>query len=313
MSVFRIARISVIAGNRAQRAWGYEPGGNYFDVLGVQPAVGRFFHASDEHGIDNNPYAVLSYSCWHTWFAGDPAIAGKTILVNKRPYTVLGVAPQGFNGTERFIWPDVWVPIQNEPEIEGYNWIESRNSGNGWVIGRLKPGVTERQANADLDTVTAQLARQYPAVDKYFRLHLARPGFLGDELGGPVRAFLSGVMLMAGLVLVAACANLGWLYAARTLDRAREFAICLALGSSRFRLIRQICVECSLVAVLGGVAASFVSRVLLKMLSNYRVPLDFPAQLLVTPDAATYLLISLTVFLTGMLFSCIPAMKIWKT
>jgi len=313
MSVFRIARISVIAGNRAQPVWGYETGGNYFDVLGVQPVVGRFFHASDEHGIDNNPYAVLSYSCWHTWFAGDPAIAGKTILVNQRPYTVLGVAPQGFNGTERFIWPDVWVPIQNEPEIEGYNWIESRNSGNGWVIGRLKPGVTERQANADLDSVTAQLARQYPGVDKYFRLHLARPGFLGDELGGPVRAFLSGVMLMAGLVLVAACANLGWLYAARTLDRAREFAICLALGSSRFRLIRQICVECSLVTMLGGVAASFVSRVLLKMLSNYRVPLDFPAQLLVTPDAATYLLISLTVFVTGMLFSCIPAMKIWKT
>src|SRR5215469_14768759 len=184
MSVFRIARISVIAGNRAQPVWGYETGGNYFDVLGVQPVVGRFFHASDEHGIDNNPYAVLSYSCWHTWFAGDPAIAGKTILVNQRPYTVLGVAPQGFNGTERFIWPDVWVPIQNEPEIEGYNWIESRNSGNGWVIGRLKPGVTERQANADLDSVTAQLARQYPGVDKYFRLHLARPGFLGDELGG---------------------------------------------------------------------------------------------------------------------------------
>jgi predicted permease len=313
VSVFRIARIGLDAGNSVQPVWGYEAGGNYFDVLGVQPVVGRLFHASDEHGVNGSPYAVLSYLCWQARFGGDSAIAGKTVLLNKRPYTILGVAHKGFYGTERFIWPELWVPIQNEPEIEGYNWIDARDTSNGWVIGRLRPDVTEGQANAELDSVASQLARQYPDVNKYFSLHLAKPGFLGDELGGPVRAFLFGVMLMAGIVLFAACANLGGLYAAKTLDRAREFGIRLALGSSRWRLVRQMCIECCLVAILGGGTAALISSVLLGMLSNYRLPLDFPVQLLVAPDGTTYFLTCLLVLLTGLLFSCIPAIRIFRT
>ncbi len=312
-TVFRIARIGLAAGGKAQPVWGYEAGGNYFDTLGVQPAVGRFFHASDEHGVNSSPLAVLSYLCWQNRFGGDTAIAGKTILINKRPYTVLGVAPKGFNGTERFIWPELWVPIENEPEIEGYDWIESRDSSNGWLVGRLKPNVTEGQANAELDSLASQLARQYPDVDKYFSLHLAKPGFLGDELGGPVRAFLFGVLLMAALVLFAACANLGGCYTAKTLDRAREFGIRMALGSSRFRMIRQMSIECGLVAVLGGLTAAAAAFILLRMLSRYKIPLDFPVQLLIAPDATTYLLTCLIVIVTALLFSCFPAARIWKT
>jgi macrolide transport system ATP-binding/permease protein len=225
VSMFRIARIGLDAGQKVEPIWGYEASGNYFDVLGVKPVIGRFFHANDERGINASAFIVLSYRCWQTWFGGDTTIPGRVVRLNKQPYTVLGVAPKGFFGTERFIWPEVWVPIQNEPQIEGYNWIESRNTSNGWVFGRLRPGTSEARANAELDAVAAQLAREYPEVNKNFTLHLAKPGFLGDELGGPVRGFLFGLMFMAALVLVAACTNLGSLYAARSLGRSREFGL----------------------------------------------------------------------------------------
>jgi predicted permease len=313
VSVFRVARIGLDLGKSAQPVWGYEAGGNYFDMLGVQPAAGRFFHASDEHGINSSRYAVLSYACWQSRFNGDPSIQGKTVLLNKRPYTILGVAPKDFHGTERFFWPELWVPIEDEPEIEGYNWIESRNTRNAWLVGRLKPGVGVGQANAELTMVTTQLARLYPDINKYFDLHLTKPGFLGDELGAPVRAFLSGIMLMAGLVLLAACVNLGGMYAAKTLDRSREFAIRIALGSGRGRLIRQLCIECCMVALLGGATASLLGSFLFGLLNGYRLPLDLPIQLLVSPDATTYGLTCLVVLATAVLFSCIPAVRVWRS
>jgi predicted permease len=313
ISMFRIARIGLDTGNKVEPVWGYEASGNYFDVLGAKPAVGRFFHASDEHGINGSPFVVLSYRCWQTWFHGDNSIPGRVVRLNKQPYTVLGVAPKGFFGTERFIWPEVWVPIQNEPQIEGYNWIESRSTSNGWVFGRLKPGTPEARANAELDAVAAQLAREYPDVNKTFTLHVAKPGFLGDELGGPVRGFLFGLMFMAGLVLVAACTNLGSLYAARSLGRSREFGIRAALGSSRLRIIRQIALECIFVSMLGAMMALVAGTGLLHALSSYRFPLDFPVQLLVEPDSSIYVLTCIVALFTGLLFSCIPAIRIWRS
>jgi predicted permease len=313
VSMFRIARIGLDTGKNAEPVWGYEASGNYFDVLGVKPVIGRFFHASDERGVNGSPFVVLSYRCWQTWFRGDATIPGRVLRLNKQPYTVLGVAPKSFLGTERFISPEIWVPIQNEPQIEGYNWIESRNTSNGWVFGRLRSGRSEARANAELDSVAAQLGREYPEVNKSFTLHLAKPGFLGDELGGPVRGFLFGLMFMAGLVLVAACTNLGSLYAARSLGRSREFGIRAALGSSRLRIIRQVAVECVFVSVLGATMALVAGISLLHVVSGYRFPLDFPVQLLIEPDSSIYLLTCIVALFTGLLFSCIPAIGIWRS
>jgi predicted permease len=313
VSMFRIARIGLDTGKKVEPIWGYEASGNYFDVLGVKPAIGRFFHASDEHGINGSPFVVLSYRCWQTWFQGDSTIPGRVVRLNKQPYTVLGVAPKGFFGTERFIWPEVWVPIQNEPQIEGYNWIESRSTSNGWVFGRLRPGTSEARANAELDAIAAQLGREYPEVNRNLTLHLAKPGFLGDELGGPVRAFLFGLMFMAGLVLVAACTNLGSLYAARSLGRTREFGIRAALGSSRLRIIRQVALECILVSALGAMMALAAGIGLLHAVSSYQFPLDFPVRLLIEPGPGIYLLTCIVALFTGFLFSCIPAIGIWRS
>ncbi|HEY1338882.1 MAG TPA: ABC transporter permease, partial [Bryobacteraceae bacterium] len=183
---------------------------NYFDVLRVQPRLGRFFHASDEHGPNSAPYIVLSYGYWHTRFHDDPGAIGRVVRLNKRPFTIVGVAPPEFHGTLLFFYPDFYVPMVN---LETADHLNAR--GNRWVfmaMGHLKPRVTPAQGAADLNSIGAWLAKTYPKDDAPVRFTLVRPGLYGDFLGGPVRAFTTGLMLLAGLILLAACANLGSLF-----------------------------------------------------------------------------------------------------
>src|SRR5689334_16397406 len=122
LAATRVARIGLEASNLAQPVWGYEVTGNYFETLGVRPELGRFLASSDEHGDHAAEVVVLSYACWKSRFNGDPRILGTTVRINKQPYNVIGVAPANFYGTEKFFWPEVWLPILNEQQIEGYNW-----------------------------------------------------------------------------------------------------------------------------------------------------------------------------------------------
>ena len=313
VSVVRIARIGLDSSGSARPVWGYEVSGNYFETLGVKPALGRFFTAAEDKKINGEPYAVLSYNCWKTQFSGDPGVVGRTVRVNKHEFFVVGVAPRDFNGTERFIWPEVWVPIHDEPEIEGYDWISYRGAYNAWVVGRLKAGVTRQQANADLTTISAQLSSQYPDTDKGLDLYVTQPGFLGDVMGGSIRGFLLGVMLLAGLVLVAACANLGGLFAARVSDRAKEIGIRVAIGSSRRRILRQLVTESACLSLLGGAISACLAVGLLHALTMWHPQADFPVQLLVEPDAVVYLFAVLLSLATGLLFGVIPARQVWQT
>ncbi|HTZ90505.1 MAG TPA: ABC transporter permease [Alloacidobacterium sp.] len=313
VAVYRLARIGLDANGMAQPVWGYEVSGNYFDMLGVKPLLGRFLQPADDAKKNASPYAVLSYACWQVRFGGDPGVVGRTVRLNKNPYTVIGVAPRNFNGTERFLWPELWLPVQNEEQIEGYDWLDQRGNSNSWDIGRLKPGVTLAQARADLANVAAQLAQQYPDDDKGLALRLSQPGFLGDALGGPVHAFLFGVMGMAALVLLAACANLGGLFAARTADRAREMGIRIAIGSSRKRILRQLMTESALLALAGGLAATFLAAQLLHLLAGWRPAAEIPMQFLVTPNPVVYLFAVLLALFTGALFGVVPARQVWRT
>lgn len=313
LAATRVARIGLEASNLAQPVWGYEVTGNYFETLGVRPEVGRLISGSDEHGDQAAEVAVLSYACWKARFNGDPRIVGTTVRINKQPYNVIGVASADFYGTEKFFWPEVWLPILNEQQIEGYNWIKQRNDSNAWVVGRLKPGVTQGQAEANLTNIASQLAHEYPNSDEHLTFRLSRPGLLGDMLGGPIRGFMFGVMLLAVLVLLAACTNLGGLLASRTADRARELSIRVALGSSRARILRQLVVESIVVAVGGGIVALFLSTVLLRLLSQWRPVTDFPLQFLVQPDRMLYLFAFLVSIATGLIFGCMPVRQIWRT
>src|SRR5271155_2431527 len=194
--------------------WPYMVSGNYFDSLGVQPYLGRFIHSSDEHGKNSVPYVVLSYAYWHSHFNSDPAAVGRTVQINKHPYTIVGVAPPDFRGTELFFAPDFWAPIVDAHQIADWDSLEERGNHNAWAIGHLKPGVTPAAATSDVNTIAASLAKTYPKSDDGLKFSLSRPGLAGNTLGRPTRAFMFGLMLLAGLILLAACANLGSLFAA---------------------------------------------------------------------------------------------------
>jgi hypothetical protein len=208
---YRLVPMELESSSGATRIWGLLATGNYFDVLGVGPARGRLFHPADDLHPGASPYAVLSYSAWRGRFGGDPGIVGRTIRINRLPYTVLGVAPPDFHGTERWYWPEVWVPMMMEPQIENYpdaGWLDNRSTWDTWVIGRLKPGTSRSQALANLNTLGIELAREHPDNDEGLQFKLANPGLAGDWIGGPAKAFTWGVLGLAALVLLAACANL---------------------------------------------------------------------------------------------------------
>jgi len=307
---YRASPMELEANAGAERIWGYLATGNYFAVLGVKATVGRFFEQSDDLHPGASPYAVLSYSAWLTRFAADPSIVGKTIRINRLPYTVLGVAPKDFHGTELLYWPEVWVPMMMEPQIERQNpWLDNRNTWNTWVIGRLQRNVSSRQAEADLNGIATELARRYPLEDEALHFKLAKPGLVGDLLGDPARAFSLGVLALGGLVLLAACTNLASLLMARATDRQRELAIRLAIGAGRGRVRRQILTETLVLSLAGGGAGFVLAECVSQALNRLRAPIDFPFQYSANPDWRVFLFALVVSIITGGLFGAAPAWR----
>jgi predicted permease len=292
--------------------WGYEVSGQYFEVVGIRPLLGRLLERSDDDHPGASEVAVLSWPAWKNYFGADPHIVGKIVRINKHPYTIVGVTPEGFYGTERFLQPEIFVPMANEASLEGVNWLEDRRNKNVFSIVRIKDGVTLAQAQADLKTVANRITRQYPKDEEGLGFKLARPGLVGDFLGGPARAFLAGVMGLAGIVLLAACANLGSLFAARTADRSREIAIRMAIGSSRWRIVRQLLVEAFVISILGGVCACGLSWIALTGLATWHPPSDYPIKFSVMPQPSLIVMALLISVFSGVLFGVMPLRQIFK-
>jgi predicted permease len=293
--------------------WPYTVSGNYFDALGVKPYLGRYIHASEEHGPNSMPEIVLSYALWHTQFNGDPAAVGRTVRINKYPFTIVGVAPPVFRGTELFFAPDLWAPIVNSQQLTDYFSFEERGNHNAWAIGHLKPGVTPAAAAADLNTIANSLAKTYPKSDAGLKFSLSRPGLAGNTLGKPTRAFMLGLMLLAGLILLAACANLGSLFAARAADRSREIALRIALGSRRQLILRQLLTEAVLVSLAGGICGMAAAVVILRALSTWRPIPNIPINIPVYPDVNTYALAFLLAVLSGLFFGLVPVRQVLRS
>ncbi len=314
LAAYNVTAVGLDTGNNPSSAFIYEVTGNYFDALGIQPYLGRFFHGADEHGPNSAPYIVLTYAYWHSHFQDDRGVVGRTVLVNKHPYTIIGVAPPEFRGTLLFVFPDFWVPLVNQEQVEGTNVLNARgNRGLLMVLGHLKPGVTPAQAVADLNSIGSYLEKTYPKDDGQMTFSLVRPGLAGDWLGGPLRAFLTGLMLLAGLILLAACANLGSLFAARAVDRSREVAVRLALGSSPMRILRQLFTEAVLISLIGGAVGLWGSVVLLRGLSVWQPLPTAPVHVPVNPDANVYGVALLLSLASGFLFGAVPVRQVLHT
>jgi predicted permease len=301
------------AGKDPTSVWIIEASGNYFDALGLKPYLGHFFHPSDEHGPGSAPYIVLTYDFWHTHFQDDPGVVGRVVRLNKHPFTILGVAPQGFNGTLKFFNPEIIIPIVEHTMLGGED-LNSRQ--DHWVfelMGHLKPGVVPSQAIADLNSIGAQLEKAYPKDERKMTFVLARPNLYGDYLGRPVTAFMAGLMLLAGLILLAASANLGSLFAARAADRSRELALRLALGSSRNRILRGLFTEAMLISLAGGGLGLAGSVVLLRALSAWQPFPRWPIHIGVNPDATVYAVALLLALGSGLLFGAVPVRQVLRT
>jgi predicted permease len=293
--------------------WGYQVSGQYFEVVGIHPFLGRLLRRADDDHPGASEAAVLSWPAWQSDFGADPSIAGKTVRIDKHPYTIVGVTPQGFYGTERFLQPDIFVPMANEASMDGEDWLEQRGSEHVWSIVRVKDGVSMPQVQAELNTIAARIKRQYPKEEEGLGFKLTRPGLVGDFIGGPARAFLAGVMGLAAIVLLAACANLGSLFAARTADRTREIAIRMAVGSSRWRILRQLLIEAFVISIPGGACACGLAWMALTFLATWHPPTQFPFQFHVLPQPSLLLMALLISLLASVLFGLMPLRQIFKT
>src|SRR3984885_911808 len=286
LAAFKFAFTGMETGKDLSVANGFATSGNYFDVLRIQPYLGHVFHTSDEHGPNSAPYIVLPYAYWHTRFHDDRAVIGRVVQLNKHPFTIIGVAPPGFQGTLLFISPDFFMPIVNQAQVDGEDFLNARGSDRGVFesMGHLRPGVTAAQATADMNAVGAYLEKTYPKEFAHQNSSLAHEGL--TSFTGPATAFVAGLMLLAGLILLAACANLGSLFAAHAADRSREVALRLALGSSRNRILRQLLTEAVLISFAGGALGLMASVALLRKLSTWQPIPGTPLHLPVSPDAS---------------------------
>ncbi len=303
--------VGVDTGDDAVDANGFATTGNYFDVLRLHPYLGRFFHASDEHGPNSAPYIVLTYAYWHTRFQDDRGVIGRTVKLDKHPYTIIGVAEPEFHGTVAFVATDFFMPIVNQEQM-GVASLSARGTDRAVfeALGHLKPGVTPAQAVADVDRVGAYLEKTYPKEYGHRTTELSREGL--TSFGPAVRAFVAALTLLAGLILLAACANLGSLFAARAADRSREVALRLALGSSRKRILRQLMTEAVLISLAGGAMGLALSMALLRELGTWQPFTGVPLHIPVAPDAKLYAVALLLALVSALLFGIVPLRQVMR-
>ena len=307
--VYRVTVSSLTVNNSSQRVWGYLVSGNYFDVLGVKPMLGRAFLPEEDQTPDSHPVAVISYNCWQHRFAGDPQIVGKTVQFNSHPFTIIGVAPKGFIGTEVAYDPEMFIPVMMAKTIEpGSTWLDKRDSNNLFTVGRLKPGVSFAQAKTALETLTAKLAQDYPE-NVGFGIRLGKPGLFIPDIANSVFAFTVLLAAVGGLVLLLACVNLANLLLARATERRREIAVRLAIGASRRRLVRQLLTESLLISLSGGAAGVFLSAAINSAVRGIHLPSDVTLLFDLRTDWRVLTFALVLSIATGILFSLIPALQ----
>ena len=307
---YRFAPVSLSNNGVNVRMWGYLVSGNYFDVLGVKPALGRFFTQEDDRAPGAHPVTVITYNCWQKHFAGAADTVGKSVIVNGRSFSIIGVAQPGFYGSEISYVTEMWFPTMMLGQIEpGNNYLEDRDSANFFVQGRLKPGVTTSQAEAALKAIADRLAHEYPNENENKTIELSPPGLFGAFMRGPIVGFAGVLMAVVGLVLLLACTNLANLLLARATERRKEIAIRLAIGANRSRLIRQLLTESVLLSTCGGALGLGLAYWLVDAMLALKPPLDIPLSTQLHIDYRVLLFTAAVSVLTGVIFGLLPALQ----
>jgi macrolide transport system ATP-binding/permease protein len=313
MAVYRFDPLSLSHNGSNERVWGYLVSGNYFDVLGIQPILGRTFTTDEDRVPNAHPVVVITYACWKKRFAGVPKIVGSSLQVNNHAFTVIGVAPPGFTGTESVFTPEFWIPSMMQEWIETSSGLDYRGDGQWYAFGRLKPGITAERAQAQLNTVAEQLGRENPGQDAGMALRLTPPGLVLPELRSAVIAFTGALMLTLLLVLLIACTNLAGLLLARATQRRKEIAVRMAIGATRARLTWQMLVESLTLSVIGAALGLAAGYALIQVAQASLPPTDVTLTLDLRLDWRVVALVAGLAVLTGIGFGLVPALHASKS
>lgn len=294
--------------------------GNYFQVLGLRPALGRLLTPADDERIGGHPVAVLSYRYWANQLGGDPSVLNSTLVVNGRPMTVAGVAPRGFDGTTFGADPDVFVPLTMRGEMTpGWQGFDNRRSYWVYLFGRLAPGLSMEQAHERINTlygsileeveVPLQEAMTAETLERFrTKAVVLEEGYRGQSsVHAEAETPLTLLMAITGLVLLIACANIANLLLARGAQRSQEMAIRSSLGAGRGELVRQLLTESLLLALLGGVASLVVAQVTLRLMGTI-LPPDATQLLTLSLDGPVIVFAGALALATGFLFGFYPAL-----
>jgi len=310
--------VNLQAGGRPTRAWAELVTGNYFSMLGLEAARGRTFAADEGWVPGKDALIVLSYKYWQTRFGGNPDIVGRSVQVNKHPFTIIGVAPERYHGAYYFLEPDFYIPVTTMSLLDPKSADDLNKRGATYlrVLARLQPGMTPTQALAAAQLTDRRLAQEFPESHKDMSLLVipelnARPEpGLGAFMSKAVWVFMS----LAGLVLLIACANVANLILARANGRRKELAMRFALGASRGRMIRQLLTESVLLALCGGIAGLVFARWAAMALMSIRIPTDLPLHLFdLRVDWRVFAFSFLVALITGIVAGLMPALQAHRT
>src|SRR5262245_807173 len=292
--------------------------GNYFSVLGAEMAMGRGFAPDEEKTPGTHPVMVLSHICWERRFNSDPQIVGKTVRLAGLPFTIIGVTARGFVGAEPDS-PQFWIPLMMRDQVAGgWNqrvWLTERKADSFILVGRLKPGISRRQAEAEMNVIAQQLARQYPDPQRKPSVIVER-GATFVQMDDQMMMLVAPLMTAVGLILLIACVNVTSLLLARAAGRQREMSVRLALGASRWRVMRQLLTESVLLSALGGAAGFLLSTWTLHalypvVLARLPIPRALVEQFVLNlePDYRVFGFALLASFIAGIVAGLAPALQ----
>jgi predicted permease len=306
------AQMSLKAENKPQRVFGMVASANYFDVLGVRPFLGRGFLPDEDTKPGGAPVAVIGYRFWQSHFAANPNIVGQTIEINEHPYTIVGVTPQEFQGSQTGVRTDIWVPIMMQAQLNPLGDL-LHDHHQFWLLGfgRLKPGVTLQQAQQEMTLRLKPEAKTYPEEHKGHDFVTVYPLWRNPfGLNQFMSTLLPALMCIAGLVLLLACVNVANLMLVRAVGRRREIAIRMSLGVTRWRLVRQLLVESLILSLAGGAVALLITLWTQGTLMTFMpVTEDIPLSLTIAADHTVLLATLVISVLTGVIFGILPALR----